>query len=120
MSRPQISALHHTTVVATDLARATAFYNGVLGLPILPLPSADLAGVILWFDLGHGQALHVLRGTPAPDGQAHFALRVETVPPWRAHLAAQNVAIQEPDVQLVGKERIFLNDPDGNLIELSQ
>lgn len=117
---PKITAFHHVSLVSADLDRSHGFYTQVLGLATLPLPEPSLEGKIIWFDLGNSQALHVLKGIPTPDDLAHFALRIEDLAPWVSHLQAHNIAINAPDVQLKGKARVFIQDPDGNQIELSQ
>lgn len=116
---PQISALHHVAILAPDLEAALEFYGVILGLSPLLLPD-EVKGCVLWFDLGHGQQLHVVNGRPSPDGRAHFAFNVTQVDQWRAHLVKHRVGFYEAEVQIKGKERIFATDPWGNLIEFTQ
>lgn len=120
MQPPKITALHHVSIMADVLPTAEAFYHNILGLASLPLPDDSLIGKISWFDLGAGRALHVIGGKASPDGQAHFALKIENVSAWRAHLTAKEVAFTEADVDLPGKGRVFLKDPFGNGIELTE
>lgn len=120
MTPPKITAFHHVSLVSADLDRTREFYTKVLGLSLLPLPDQSLEGKIIWFDLGETQAVHVLKGTPSPDSVAHFALRIQELKPWKDHLSALGIPLDEPDVQLQGKERLFIKDPDGNPIEISQ
>lgn len=120
MPAPKILNLHHVSIMADDLERATDFYSQALGLSPLPLPDASLMGKIAWFDLGNGRALHVIKGKAAPDGQAHFALHIADVSDWSTHLDGLSVAYTAADVDLPGKGRIFTKDPFGNTIELTE
>lgn len=57
-------------------------------------------------------------------GSADLCFLSETpVSDWQAHLAAQGIAIEEGPVLRTGAEgpilSIYLRDPDGNLIEVS-
>ena len=59
--------IHHVAVKAIDLARAEAFYVGVLGLSVLrrwPLPDAT-GDRSLWLDLGAGAFLALERADAA-------------------------------------------------------
>ena len=45
-----IESLHHIGICVTDLARAKAFYSGVLGLREIPRPPFDFGGA--WYQVG--------------------------------------------------------------------
>ena len=85
MSAIRFSHLDHCSVLITDLAKARAFYVGVLGLTEIPKPKT-FDFVALWFDLGDGQTLHLLQ-KPQPDTRSprHFALRVPDAKQAREH-----------------------------------
>ena len=117
--RPKLNGFHHAAILAPDLECALEFYGVILGLSPLPLPEG-LDACVIWFDLGAGNQLHVMKGDPSPDGRAHFALDVTRAEDWRAFLRKHDVEFYEPDVQIPGKERIFTTDPFGNLIELTE
>lgn len=116
---PLVNGFHHVAVLAPNLDYALEFYGVILGLLPVPLPDG-LEGSVLWFDLGCGDQLHVMKGEPTPDGRAHFALDVGNAQDWRAYLTKHEVDFYEPDVQIAGKERIFATDPFGNLFELTE
>ena len=57
-------SLLHASLLVADLARARAFYEGVLGLVPSPArPAMSFDGV--WYDLGRGQ-IHLIN-LPNPD-----------------------------------------------------
>ena len=119
MNAIRIGALDHCSVLITDLARARAFYVGVMGLKEIPKPKT-FDFVALWFDLGDGQTLHLLQ-KPQPDTRSprHFALRVPDAKGAREHFRRHGVEIAETG-PIPHCDRFFVNDPDGNRIELIQ
>ena len=111
--------LDHCSVIVTDVARSRHFYRDVLGLnEIAPPRTFDF--VVLWFDLGGGQTLHLLL-KPKQDSISprHFALHVGDAKQARAELRAKEIAIEET-VEIPHCDRFFIRDPDGNRIELIQ
>lgn len=116
-----IAGFHHAGLMVTDVARAAAFYERVLGLKALPRPDFGFDG--RWYDLGNGQQLHLIsiEQMPGNTGQAGFD----------HHIALEVTDIQEAGQQLVahgiefvrgsgrsGHPQLFIRDPDGNMIEL--
>src|ERR1700733_5510886 len=75
-----IVALHHVTVVASDVERSAAFYERVLGLKRMARPPFKSDG--LWYGVGALQ-IHIMiyPGTfrqRGPNGSdVHFALRTD-------------------------------------------
>lgn len=107
--------LHHASIRVADLARAIAFYEGLLGLRPLPRPDFGVAG--RWYGIGGGQ-LHLIQGEAAggpldPSGP-HFAVAVADLDGARRELAAAGVETLDP-----GGAQLWLRDPDGNVVELT-
>ena len=67
-----ITGIHHVTFLSADLARARAFYEGVLGLQLDPeRPSMSFDGV--WYNISANQQIHLTRevlGDTSPEGIA--------------------------------------------------
>jgi catechol 2,3-dioxygenase-like lactoylglutathione lyase family enzyme len=117
--------IHHVAVKVTDLARAEAFYVGVLGLPVLrrwPLPEG--AGErSLWLDLGEGAFLALERADHGGPEKAEEASGIHLIAlhiargereAWIAKLSeAGHPAYQQTDCT------IYVRDPEGNRIGLS-
>jgi catechol 2,3-dioxygenase-like lactoylglutathione lyase family enzyme len=112
----RITHLDHVTVLITDLASAKKFYGQILGLREIP-PPREFDFVAIWYDLG-GQYLHLLQkpaaDTPSP---RHFCLHVDDIASARAHMAKSGIPIQET-VKISAADRFFIQDPDGNRIEI--
>ncbi|GIQ66107.1 VOC family protein [Paenibacillus cisolokensis] len=121
----QHEGIHHVSLIVTDLQRAKAFYEEVLGLKTIERPPFDFPGE--WYAVGDtGQQLHLIvhngetkrtGGIDTRDG--HFAIRVrdfdETVD-WLRRKGIEHTANRD---SVTGFAQIFLLDPDRNVIELN-
>jgi len=121
----QISHFLHAAVVVSDLAQAEHFYGTVLGLPkvnrVLRFPGA-------WYQLGAGQ-IHLIANNPGfmpPQASAqaakwgrnaHLALAVVDLQAAKQQLQAHGYEVQ---LSASGRSALFVKDPDGNVIELSE
>jgi len=117
-----ITSLLHAGLLVSDLARAKAFYESVLGLrpypnrPDLPYPGE-------WYDLGGGQQLHLMQ-LPDPDAGAvrpehggrdrHIALAVRDMDALKSRLDAAGVKYT---ASKSGRAALFCRDPDMNTLE---
>jgi catechol 2,3-dioxygenase-like lactoylglutathione lyase family enzyme len=119
MSTIRFGPLDHCSILVTNLEKARSFYVGVLGLKEIAKPRT-FDFVVIWFDLGNGQTLHLLQ-KPRPDTQSprHFALTVRNAKAAREHIRAHGIAMEET-VEIPHCDRFFIHDPDGNRIELIQ
>jgi catechol 2,3-dioxygenase-like lactoylglutathione lyase family enzyme len=128
-----MTAFHHYQVTVTDLERSRAFYGGFLGLTELKRPDFAFPGA--WFQLAHGQELHIVR-VPNPLWRAprvmeiyetHIALRVDSFRGALEKLAAAGYREDLPDdhpLKIVikldsptGYPQVYFFDPDRHLIE---
>jgi len=119
---PEINALLHAGLLVSDLARAKAFYESVLGLtpyphrPDLPYPGE-------WYVLGGGQQLHLMQ-LPNPDASSvrpqhggrdrHIALGVKDMAALKSCLEAAGVSYT---ASKSGRAALFCRDPDANTLE---
>lgn len=110
--------LHHVSVLVSELDRALAFYEGVLGLSQVPRPDLGYPGA--WLALGD-QQLHLLRlpGLAENDGvpvgrDRHMALAVADLDGLTARLTEAGIAFT---LSRSGRAACFCRDPDGNGIE---
>jgi catechol 2,3-dioxygenase-like lactoylglutathione lyase family enzyme len=116
----KIDQLNHVAIHVADVETSAAFYRDVLGLEQLPRPAFSFPGA--WFSLGPGQALHLIgeRDQPVHSHRrgTHFALRVDSIRAAEANLQAQGIEIFGPKQRPDGAWQIFLQDPDGHVVEL--
>ena len=129
---PKLDGILETCIHTDDMARAKAFYEGVLELqPIysdnrLTAYAVADRDVLLVFRKGAtGDATVMPGGGVIPghggDGALHvaFAVGKDELPKWEQRLAARNVAIEGAHTWSRGGHSIYFRDPDGHLLELA-
>lgn len=117
-----ITALLHAGLLVSDLARAKAFYESVLGLTLYPnRPELPYPGE--WYDLGDGQQLHLMQldnpdaGSVRPEHggrDRHIALAVRNMGALKSRLDAAGVTYT---ASKSGRAALFCRDPDANTLE---
>jgi catechol 2,3-dioxygenase-like lactoylglutathione lyase family enzyme len=98
---------------------ATAFYEGVLGIERVPKPPHLAVRGGCWFESGD---LKVHLGVDAefrPATKAHPAFIVDGLQTLRREIVAAGYGVVD-DEPLDGYDRVYVNDPFGNRIELMQ
>jgi len=121
-----VERIGHVVLNVRDLARAVAFYGGVLGLREVGRLRGNMAFFSATGDNHHDLAVQETGpDAPLPQGNAvglaHVALKIgdslDRLRAARADLEAAGVtivAIQDHRVS----QSIYFNDPDGNMLEL--
>lgn len=127
---PKLASLDHLVLTVADIAATVAFYRDVLGMGAQVFHPADGS---TRHALAFGMQkinLHPLGGEFDPKaarpvaGSADLCF-LSDVPlaDWQAHLVARGVPVEEGPVRRTGARgpilSIYLRDPDGNLIEVS-
>ena len=117
-----ITALLHAGLLVSDLARAKAFYETVVGLALFP-HRPDLPYPGEWYELGGGQQLHLMQ-LPNPDAglvrpehggrDRHIALAVCDMAALKSRLDAAGVSYT---ASKSGRAALFCRDPDMNTLE---
>lgn len=100
-------------------AEARAFYEGVLGIPEVTKPANLAKRGGCWFERGD---LKVHLGVEAefrPARKAHPAFLAEDLAALKSVIAAAG-HVYKMDEPLEGYERIYVDDPFGNRIELME
>lgn len=123
--------LHHVCVVVRDVDAARAWYAENLGLTVHPTKPN-------WLLCGPRGAVHLLPcppwgSYPEPRSGAHLAIHVERLEPWRDRLLEAGLKpyqqafdwgvreiVSSSDTLDWGIGTLFVDDPDGNTIELVQ
>jgi glyoxylase I family protein len=117
----QIINCLHTAILVTDLERAENFYEKVLGLSkverAMKFPGS-------WYQVGEYQ-VHLIVAPVVQNQELHekwgrnphIAFSVANLDVAKENLLQNNCPIQ-PSAS--GRPAIFTQDPDGNIIELSQ
>ncbi len=114
-----LTRLQHVNIPSADLDRSREFYLGRLGLPELPRPDFESDGV--WVGAGPENAIHISKVAGlGPNPNNHFALEVGDLEGLLEALASRGVAFQRSAHVPEAGRQAFLQDPDGNIIELNQ
>ncbi|MEH1941891.1 MAG: VOC family protein [Nostoc sp.] len=117
----QITQSLHTAILVTDLERSEHFYGKVLGLSKIDR-SLKYAGA--WYQVGDYQ-IHLIVATTVPTENPnekwgrnpHIAFSVTDLDAAKQEFLNHNYPIQ---ASASGRAALFTQDPDGNIIELSQ
>lgn len=126
----RLSGLDHLVLTVADIAVTVRFYQEVLGMAAEPFTPAD--GSERWaLKFGVQKInLHQVGRTFKPKAKCATAgsadlcfLSDVAVTEWQVHLAALGVEVIEGPVTRTGATApilsIYLRDPDGNLLEIS-
>ena len=118
----EILDLNHVALHVRDVAESCRFYGEVLNLPSIDRPAFTFPGA--WFRIGPVQQLHLIgeRVKPVvaePRGN-HFAMRVKSIRAAEADLLAKKVSFSGPKQRPDGMWQIFIKDPDGHVVELTE
>ncbi|MDX2229455.1 MAG: VOC family protein [Leptolyngbyaceae cyanobacterium bins.349] len=110
----------HTAILVADLEQAEHFYGTVLGLEKV---SRELKFPGAWYEVADYQ-IHLMVGEVPELANAekwgrnrHIAFAVEDLAAAQEQLLAYDCPIQ---MSASGRAAIFTQDPDGNVVELSQ
>jgi len=98
---------------------AREFYRGILGIPEAVKPAGLAARGGCWFEDGELKVHLGVEKNFMPARKAHPAFIVDDLAGLEAALRTAGYAIAY-DEQLDGYNRLFVNDPFGNRIELMQ
>jgi catechol 2,3-dioxygenase-like lactoylglutathione lyase family enzyme len=128
--QPTLRALDHLVLTVADIPATIRFYETALGMTAQSFVVADgTRRSALAFG---GQKINLHQAVaefdpkaarPAPGTADLCFLTDAALPDWIAHLSALGIAIEEGPVRRTGAKgpilSIYLRDPDGNLIEVS-
>jgi catechol 2,3-dioxygenase-like lactoylglutathione lyase family enzyme len=128
MAAPRAIGLRHVALNVADVARAEAFYVGVLGFAVEWRPDPEN----LYLRLGDDNlAIHKFAARNADDqrafeqrlGQrlAHIGIVVETmdeVDAWAEHVRPHTKMLAEPRTHRDGARSFYCEDPDGNAVQI--
>jgi catechol 2,3-dioxygenase-like lactoylglutathione lyase family enzyme len=98
-------------------ARATVFYESLLGIPRVPKPERLAGRGGCWFESGAVRIHLGIEPDFRPARKAHPALTVDGLDGLVAALAGAGVSVQGAEA-LDGRRHVYVDDPFGNRIEL--
>lgn len=127
---PTVHSLDHLVLTVRDMAATLAFYAEVLGMTPQTFVATDgttrhaLAFGAQKINLHpSGHEFEPKAQNPTPGSADLCLLSATPLPDWQAHLAARGVPVEQGPVERTGARgkilSIYLRDPDGALIEIS-
>jgi catechol 2,3-dioxygenase-like lactoylglutathione lyase family enzyme len=116
-----IEALHHVQLAmpAGQEEAAARFYEGLLGIPRLAKPAHLAVRGGCWFESSHVKIHLGVDPDFRPARKAHPALLVSGLDDLVGRLRSAGVACRD-DEPLHGYERVYIDDPFQNRIELME
>lgn len=127
---PHVTSLDHLVLTVSDIARTVAFYEDALGMRAERFTPADgSTRVALLFGTQKinlhetGKEFDPKAAQVQPGSADLCFLSDGSLEGWVSHLAAMGVPLEDGPVQRTGATgpilSIYIRDPDGNLIEIS-
>ncbi|WP_404332632.1 VOC family protein [Mesobacillus maritimus] len=112
-------AIDHIQLAAPKESEETArrFFIDVLGFVEIEKPESLKQKGGVWFQCGNIQVHIGIEEPFSPAQKAHPAFEVENIEELKRHLTNQDIGFTE-DGHLPGANRIYINDPFGNRIEI--
>ena len=113
-----LKRVNHMTYNVTDKERALRFWEDVLGVKQIPqLNERD--DRIIWLQLPSGTMVPLVEDPDAPSTPAHHgAFEVDDLDAAERALRARGVETTPILTRKDGQRALFLDDPDGNTIEI--
>ncbi len=113
----------HTAILVSDLSKAQAFYGGILRLEESSDRPLNFPGI--WYQIGNYQ-IHLIQQSNFANSvvneakwgrNPHLALATDDLASIKAKLQDNNYPVQ---MSASGRKALFTQDPDGNILEISQ
>ena len=113
----RLKNINHITYNVRDKDAALRWYEEVLGLKQIPkMVNSDH---LYWLQLPSGAMVHIIENPEAPSAPSHHtAFEVDDIEASRDYFLGQGVATTEIQTRNDGQRAFYINDPDGNRIEL--
>ncbi|HEX4211200.1 MAG TPA: VOC family protein [Candidatus Binataceae bacterium] len=121
--------INHVAVNVSDVDKSREFYEKVIGLKKIPRPKINIPGE--WYGIGEN-AIHLIGGERRegidPTGP-HIAVEVESFEATKAALKEMDIPFLDgeqmlaklpPEAKRMVGQQLWVQDPDGNVIELRQ
>ena len=128
--KPRVTSLDHLVLTVTDIMTTRRFYEDVLGMESTSFEASD--GMTRWALRVGAQKINLHqagrefspKARQAAPGTADLCFLSDTaIADWLSYLLAHGTAVETGPVPRMGATgpltSIYLRDPDGNLIELS-
>ena len=120
-ARPKILGVAHVALFVSDLDKARAFYEGLLGYQEpFTLPRADGSVDIAFVKVNDNQWIELFNGPGSGEGQLnHIAIYTDDAERMRTYLASRSVGVPDAVAEgRTGNKNFMVKDPDGHSLEV--
>ncbi len=113
----RLKNINHITYNVKDKDAALKWYEDILGLKQIPkMVNSDH---LYWLQLPSGAMVHIIENPEAPSAPSHHtAFEVDDLAAAREHLTGRGIEATEIQTRNDGQQAFYINDLDGNRIEL--
>ena len=121
VQRPRILGVAHVAFFVSDLSKARAFYEGLLGYEEpFTLPKADGSVEIAFVKINDRQWIELFNRPSVGEGQLnHIAIYTDDADRMRDYLAARRVEVPaKVGKGRTGNKNFTVKDPDGHNVEI--
>lgn len=110
----------HVVLPVKSLAASIPFYNNVLGLTPVAVPSG-IASSQAWFQIGGGQQVRLVEGRSEGSRSAgtNLALVVSSLKKTEQQLRQRGIAVSKQNMS-TGLTTLYVTDPDGYIFEFNE
>ena len=113
----RLKSINHTTYNVRDKDKAVEFWQNVLGVKMIP--SQIESKNIVWLQLPSGSMVHLAENSEGKSYPSHHgAFEVDNIQLAAERIHAKGVETTPIGTRMDGQRYFFLNDPDGNRIEI--
>jgi len=113
----RLKNINHITYNVRNKDAALKWYTEVLGLKQIPkMVDSDR---LYWLQLPSGAMVHIIENADAPSAPSHHtAFEVDDLDAARDAMVGKGLEVTEIQTRHDGQRACYLDDPDGNRIEL--
>ena len=113
----RLKNINHITYNVRNKDAALKWYTEVLGLKQIPkMVDSDR---LYWLQLPSGAMVHIIENADAPSAPSHHtAFEVDDLDAARDAMVGKGLEVTEIQTRHDGQRACYLEDPDGNRIEL--
>ena len=113
----RLKNINHITYNVKDKDAALKWYQDILVLKQIPkMVDSDH---LYWLQLPSGAMVHIIENADAPSAPSHHtAFEVDDIEASREYLVQKGIETTDIQTRNDGQRAMYLNDPDGNRIEI--
>lgn len=118
MPRFKVETINHVGIPTDDRGASIAFFRDLIGLEVIPHEIED--NPLVWTRAEDGSMVHLIEPRDGNSAGFHVALQVDDIDAALETVKEAGIEITSgPGERANGQRYFFIEDPDGNRIELA-